>query len=111
MIRRKQKNQEIWLDEFDRHIQENLSNEFFTTVELASLMHCSKRQLQRKFKDYTGDSPIQYLKESRLKKAYEYLEEGAFPTVKETALAVGFRDPVYFSRQFKQRFGMLPSEV
>lgn len=111
MIRRKQKDREIWLSEFESHIQEHLSNELFTIAELAKLMNCSERQLQRKFKDCTGNSPIQYLKESRLQKAYKYLAEGSFSTVRETAVEVGFRDPVYFARQFRKRFGMLPSEV
>ena len=54
---------------------------------------------------------MQYLKEIRLEKAYEYLEMGIFPTVTATAHAVGFKDPIYFARKFKERFGVLPSKV
>ena len=44
----------------------------------------------------------------RLKKAAEMLAEGEY-TVNDTAYSVGYNDPLYFSRCFKQQFGVSPS--
>lgn len=56
-------------------------------------------------------TPVQYINHLRFKKANDYLLRGTYKTVRETASAVDFRDTVHFSRQFKNRFGILPSEV
>ncbi|MFK7948341.1 MAG: helix-turn-helix domain-containing protein [Saprospiraceae bacterium] len=74
-------------------------------------MLVSERQLYRIIKDKMGVTPREYLNHLRFQKAYTYLTEGTYKTIRETANAVGFRDTVYFSRQFKNRFGILPSEV
>jgi transcriptional regulator GlxA family with amidase domain len=74
-------------------------------------MFCSTRQLQRRLKEYTGQTPADYLNSIRLNKSYQYLTQGTYPTVSATARALGFRDTVYFSRKFREHFGILPSEV
>ena len=54
-------------------------------------------------------TPNQYIQEIRLNKAKVMLEEGEVRTVKEVAFAVGMKRPGYFSKLFKERFGILPS--
>lgn len=103
--------QKNWEESLDTLIHENLSNDSFTISELATLMLTSERQLYRNVKDRIGVTPLEYLNHLRFKKAYEYLTNRRFETVRETSKAVGFKDIVYFSRQFKRRFGMLPSEL
>ncbi|WP_421795298.1 helix-turn-helix domain-containing protein [Haliscomenobacter sp.] len=58
-----------------------------------------------------GLTPNEYINEVRLVKAMELFQAnpGGY-SVKEMASKVGYRDEKYFSRQFKQRFGVLPSQ-
>ncbi len=109
--KRQSKKDEIWLEELDQYIQENLNNESLTADKLALLMDISKRQLFRKIKALTNQTLVEYINEHRFQKAKHYLENYTYRTVAQTALAVGFRDASYFSRQYKERFGILPSEV
>jgi len=67
--------------------------------------------LHRRIKQHIGQTPNQYIKILRLNKAYQLLESSPNTSIKKVAFDVGFKDVVYFSRQFKQYFGKLPSEV
>ena len=61
------------------------------------------------FKETTGLTPQQYIKEAKLQKAREYLELQTFNSVKAVALSVGLKHVKNFSTNFKKRFGRLPS--
>ena len=58
------------------------------------------------FKKHTGSSPVQYLKDYRLSRAAELLEQGKSPTV--AAYSVGYADIYLFSKMFKRRYGLSP---
>ena len=60
------------------------------------------------FKQFTGLTPVEYIKNVRLAKAAELLRSPEL-SVAQVAMEVGFEDPNYFSRQFKQVLGMSPS--
>ncbi len=98
-----------WLAEFELFVEQASPNPNFSITQLAKDLILSERQLQRKLKQLTGLSPIQYLREIRLKHARQLLENRTYSTVSEVAYAVGFSDPKYFSRSFRNRFGKLPS--
>lgn len=70
-------------------------------------MHRSK--LSRKFSSLIGDSPQEFMKAFRLKKAAQMLLVSG-KSVSEIAYDCGFSDPKYFSKSFKAHFGCLPSE-
>jgi AraC-like DNA-binding protein len=78
-----------------------------TVPELAQICHLSETGFRRLFHACTGDSPLTYIIRLRLDKARLLLESGAL-SVAEVAFAVGFQDPSYFSRLFKQKTGVLP---
>ncbi len=99
-----------WLTAFHTCIEEQLHRVDLTAEELASLMNCSERQFYRRVKKLTEQSPNAILKEARLQRAFQYLKKGQFSTIGETAKAVGFKDPFYFSKQFYARFGVHPSK-
>lgn len=101
---------EAWLSRLDTHIQDHIDNGGFTSNHLAHLMSVSQRQLYRRVKDLTGATPNEYLNQARFQKALERIQQQNYNTIAEVAHAVGFKDVVYFSRQFKKRFGKLPSE-
>ena len=99
-----------WLERLNQHFEQHLSDTNFTQVQLAQLMNISTRQLNRKVRQLTGLSPREHLKQARYDKALELLESRRYDTVAETAYAVGLKDVVHFSRQFRERYGTRPSE-
>lgn len=99
---------------YTRHIHEALSfmednfDEGFNMEEIADHIGLSADYFSRLFKQFTGLSPLEYLKSIRLAKATELLQDSSKP-IAAVALAVGFDDPSYFTRQFRQALGMSPS--
>lgn len=89
----------------EQHYMEPISN-----VELADLVHLSEDRFNHLFKEGTGLSPLQYINEIRLKKAYHMLKKGTF-TASEVADAVGFSDYNHFGRLYKRYFGCTPLET
>jgi transcriptional regulator GlxA family with amidase domain len=78
------------------------------TVELlARAVNMSPSYLSRLFRRQTGHSPASFVREQRLRRAYELIQT-TFLSVKEIMAAVGWNDPSHFSRAFKQRFGVSP---
>jgi AraC-like DNA-binding protein len=65
-------------------------------------------RFSREFKKTFGKTFRDYLIDYRLKEACRLLENPA-ATITDVTYAVGFNDPSYFSRVFKQRFGVTPS--
>jgi len=77
--------------------------------DLCTSLSLSKSQVNRKIKSLTGVSPNQLIQESRLQKAVNGLTESS-NTIAEIAYESGFNSPAYFTRVFKKRFGLLPTE-
>ena len=69
----------------------------------------SRTQLFRKFKAITGNSPHEFMDTIRLQYAAKLLEQGNM-NVSEVAYEVGYNNPQYFSKRFKARFGVEPTE-
>lgn len=93
------------MDIIDRYI----SDENFSVEQFGREIGLSRGQLHRKLKALTDQSPVDFIRAIRLKRAAQLLEK-RFGTVAEIAYQVGFSDPSYFSRCFRQQFGILPSE-
>jgi len=89
----------------ETHYPEPVSNR-----ELADLIHISEGRFYHIFKESAGMAPLQYINETRLKKAMNLLKSGSF-TATEAAGAVGFADYNHFGRLFRRRFGCTPMEV
>lgn len=69
----------------------------------------SRAQLYRKILDITGRSPLQFIRDLRMKKAL-FLMKNENLNVSEVALEVGYSNPSHFSKCFHDRFGVLPSK-
>jgi AraC-like DNA-binding protein len=69
----------------------------------------SKSQLYRNTTKLTGRSPTEFIKEFKLKKAVELMAKHP-GSIAQVAFETGFNNPSYFSKCFKERFGILPSE-
>ena len=73
-------------------------------------MGLSRVQLYRKVKALTGSSPVELIRITRLKQA-ERLLKSKGKTIAEISYEVGFSSPSYFSKCYKEYFGLLPGEV
>ena len=94
----------------DAKIEANLSNPDFVVDDLAHATGYSRTQFYSKMSEVTGVSPKEYIRQQRMNHAAELLHKGEMITVAEVAYQCGFSDPLYFSRCFKQYFGMSPSQ-
>ncbi len=77
--------------------------------QLANTLGVSYSWLRSAFKRYTGFPPHQYLLELRIEKA-KFLLSGTHESIKEISNDLGFESPYYFSRYFKKRTGISPSQ-
>lgn len=77
--------------------------------DICKLIYLSPCHFKRVFKDYTGQTPYQYLMRIRLEKAKEILKENDDP-IEEVAKMCGFVNSGHFSTVFKRNTGMSPSE-
>ncbi|MFK7861210.1 MAG: GlxA family transcriptional regulator [Granulosicoccus sp.] len=80
------------------------------TAELADMVNVSGRQLERLFKSYLQTTPTLYYQQIRLKAGHELLMQTTM-SVLEVASATGFSSSDYFSRRFRSRFGVSPTEA
>ena len=71
----------------------------------------SEAYFRRIFQAVYGQSPKQYIQSKRLLQAHAILESGEFSTVQSVAAKVGYDDPLYFSRVFRRRYGIAPSDL
>lgn len=90
-------------------INENLTSENFGVESLASKIGLSTSQLNRKINAITGESPVKFIRNIRLKKAFDMLKADT-NNISEIAYSTGFDSPGYFTKVFKKHFGFLPSE-
>lgn len=75
---------------------------------LAKEAGMSESSFSRHFKDATGQTPVEYLLKLRLQDAADQICNGS--TISEAAFAAGFADSNYFSRVFKQKYGIPPGK-
>jgi len=99
------------LKKIEAEVISNISDESFKIAELASAVGYSQRQLTRILKQYTGMSPVKFILEIRLQKAYKLLQNKSFFTLSEVRYDVGITSSSYFNKKFKERFGINPSEL
>ncbi|HMB90140.1 MAG TPA: ATP-binding protein, partial [Rhodothermales bacterium] len=96
-----------FLAQVEETIAANLSDADFGVGQLAEAVHMSRRQLLRKLRALTTESPSELLRRMRLEKASVLLQEGG--SAKEVAYAVGFKSYPSFSHAFNSVYGMPPS--
>ena len=99
-----------FLKQLQAIIQKNLSYSEFGVEDMGQQIGLSRVQLYRKVKAMTGSSVVDLLRKARLAKARRLLETRSM-SVSEVAYEVGFSAPSYFTKCFKEEFGMLPGDV
>lgn len=99
-----------FLKQLQAIIQQNLSDSEFGVEDMGQQIGLSRVQLYRKVKAMTGSSVVDLLRKARLAKARRLLETRSM-SVSEVAYEVGFSAPSYFTKCFKEEYGMLPGDV
>ncbi len=102
-----QSEKERYLETLDQILEEQISSGDMSVRLVSHKMGASQSTLYRKIKNFTGLSPGEYIKEFQLKKAAKYLISD-FGNVSEVAYEAGFNNLSYFSKCFKERFGVTP---
>ena len=87
-----------------------MEEEDFDVKRLSAKAGLSDRQLERKLKALIDQTPNQFIRSMRLQRAKQLLEQNA-GTVSEIAYRLGFNNLSHFSKNFRDAFGVLPSEV
>ena len=97
-----------WLIGVYKIVEDNYHDPAFGTSAAAKALFISERNFQRKFKQLTQRSFMEYLIEVKLEKACELLISGH--KVADVAFESGFNDPSYFSKRFKRHYGLSPTQ-
>ena len=99
-----------FMADFSRVVRERMSDSSLSVETISSALGLSRVQMYRKVKQLTGQSPVEIIRVTRLKKAERLLKTTQM-TVSEISYDVGFSSPSYFSKCFKDYFGVQPGEV
>ena len=90
-------------------IEKNLSNPNYRVEQLSSDLFMSRMNLYRKMQTLTGLSPTEAIRNARMKKAVDLLKQRTY-NINEIAELTGFSSAKYFSRCFKEAFGVQPKQ-
>jgi signal transduction histidine kinase/DNA-binding response OmpR family regulator/ligand-binding sensor domain-containing protein len=99
---------EQFYKELQDMIEKYLSDSEFNVEQLRKKLHMSRATLYRKIMALTGESPLQFIRSYRLKRAAQLLK-AHWGNVTEVAIEVGFSNIAHFSQCFKDEFHQLPS--
>lgn len=98
----------IFRKQFTSWLSEHMDDGDLDIAAMAAAMNMSRSALFEKCRTHIGMAPIEYLRKMRFQKATEMLASDEW-SISQIAYATGFNDSHYFSKAFKQKFGMTPS--
>lgn len=90
-------------------VEMNIDNSAYSVEQFSEQMCMSRMNLYRKLQSITGQKPTEFIRSIRLKKAAQLLGSTELSIV-EISERVGFATPSYFSKCFKDMFGVLPTQ-
>lgn len=90
-------------------IEENMDDMNLKVEQIADAMNLSRAVFYTKLKTISGLSPIDFLRDIRIKRACQLIASGNY-TFSQVAYMVGFKDPKFFSRTFRKIMGCSPTE-
>lgn len=97
-----------YFEEAAELIQNSYWKQELNVGQLAMSLSVERSYLYRLFMEHIGVSPQEYITEVRMERACELLQSGEF-SVQAVACSVGYKDALYFSRVFRKRKGIAPS--
>ncbi len=92
------------------YLKEHLYDCDLKTEKLHMLCGISGTYFRKVFYANYAQSPQKYILSKRLSHAKALIDNGDFETITEIAIAVGYTDPLYFSRAFKKKYGVSPTQ-
>ena len=102
-------NDRKFMDKLMELMEKNMDNGDLIVDDLVQHMAVSRSVFFKKLKTLTGLAPVEFIKEVRINRAVQLIETGEF-SMTQIAYMVGINDPRYFSKCFKQKMGMTPTE-
>lgn len=102
--------EETFIEAFNNFIEDNYNNAELNVEDIASALCYSRVQLYRKVKAITGEAPNILLRNARLRHA-DLLLRSSNKTIADVTYEVGFTSPSYFSKSYKDYYGISPSTV
>lgn len=100
---------EKFLLEVARHIEENILQTNLTVEDVSKMMNMSRSTFYNKILALTGETPVEYIRSMRLKKA-AYLLEKSDLKIADISFEVGFSNTNYFARAFRNKYQMTPTD-
>ena len=95
---------------FRDFVERNMTDSDLSVETIGAELGLSRVQLYRKVKALTGQSPVELLRRVRLQRGRQLLQS-TDKTVSEVAYEVGFSAPSYFTKCFKDEYGISPSDL
>jgi signal transduction histidine kinase/DNA-binding response OmpR family regulator len=99
---------EIFITKAVKAVEDNIRDPDFSVTELSEILGVSRTHLYRKILALTGKSVIEFIRLIKLQRAAQLLEKSQL-TVAEIAYSVGFNNPKYFTKHFKEQYKVVPS--
>lgn len=103
-------NDEEFIEKLMNLVEMNMGNENFTVETMSREAGMSQSQLHRKLKAIVNMTSNHFIRSVRMHRAMELLQNGK-GNISEVAYSVGYDDPGYFSKTFRNFFGRLPSDI
>lgn len=100
---------QLFVEKLNAYLDEHMRHAQLSIDDIAKAMTIGERQLRRKMKALTQQTPNQYLRTYRLRQAAQLLVT-EHCDVAQVAFEVGFNSPAYFTKCFKEEYGQTPGE-
>lgn len=100
---------EQFMQQVMQYIEEQMDNSELTIDDFANKLLLSRTVFYRKLKSIVGLTPVDFIRDIRIKRAAQLIDSGEF-NVSQVAYMTGFSDPKYFSKCFKKQMGVTPTE-
>ena len=91
------------------YVEQNISDDELSVETLSSVLNMSRVHLYKKLLSLTGNTPSEFIRLIRLRRAEQLLRQSQL-NIAEVSYAVGFNNPRYFSKYFREMYGMTPSQ-
>jgi len=101
---------EKFLSKLLKTVEDNMADSDFSVEMLCELVGMSRANIHKKLKHLVNQSATEFINSIRLKRAAQLIKQNA-GNISEIAYDVGFNNLSYFSRAFKNHFGITPTEM
>lgn len=100
---------EEFMQQVMEYMEEQMDNSELTIDDFANKLLLSRTVFYRKLKSIVGLTPVDFIRDIRIKRAVQLIDSGRF-NISQVAYMTGFNDPKYFSKCFKKQMGATPTE-